>query len=92
MDAMGAKHWEEITLNREGWGVKLIKCIPANIEKSKTCAFVRDMRAEQPFPMEGGSGGPPTEIFQKLDCKCCNQSYSCPLFVNKGGPGVHPWK
>ena len=48
----------------------------ANIEKSKTWAFVHAMRMEQQgsterseVPMEGGCGGPPCKFSQKLDCK-----------------------
>ena len=39
-----------------------------------------------------GSAGPSPEIKKQLDCKCCNQSYSGGLFVNKGGLRVHPRK
>ena len=39
--------------------------------------------SEASSPMEGGSGGPPPEIFPKLDCKWCNQSYYGASFVNK---------
>ena len=34
----------------------------------------------------------PWKFKKKLDCNCCNQSYSVGLFVNKGGLRVHPRK
>ena len=44
-----------------------------------------EVPSEARCPTEGGgaSGAPPTEIFKKVDCKWCNQSYSGALFVNK---------
>ena len=56
------------------------------------CAEQRGRTSLRSVSNGWGSGGPPTEIFPKLDSKCCNQSYSWALFVNKGGPGIHPWK
>ena len=61
---------------------------PANIEKSKTWAFVHATRGEQGgggvlvfarSPTEGGSW----QFKKNLHCKWCNQSYSWALFVNK---------
>ena len=40
----------------------------------------------------GGLGDRPPEIFKKIDCKWCNQSYSGASFVNKGGLEVEPRK
>ena len=41
---------------------------------------------------KGALGDRPPEIFKKLDCKWCNQSYSGASFVNKGGPEGEPRK
>ena len=41
---------------------------------------------------KGGLRVHPRKFKKKLDCKCCNQSYSGGLFVNKGGLRVHPRK
>ena len=38
-------------------------------------------RSEARSPTEGGPG--PPDIFKKLDCKWCNQSYSGAVFVDK---------
>ena len=62
--------------------------IPANIEKSKTWAFVHDMHAEQ---RKGGPGVHPRKFSQNYIANG-PISYSWALFVNKGGPGVQPWK
>ena len=41
---------------------------------------------------KGGLRIHPRNLKKKLDCKCCNQSYSGALFVIKGGLRVNPRK
>ena len=52
-----------------------------NVRKEVDVAgTVADAERSEAAP-EGGSGGPPPEIFVNRYCKCCNLSYSVAYFV-----------